>query len=219
MNHLLLAIPLMLGLSGLAAAEAKKYVEPGDSMYICDSAQLAKGLAQAYVKGDDFDMRSYAESTSGCLRLPPNAEVKFVALTDRLKDGGVVQVKILEPKLNDSAEYWINSGQLNDHIGYYNSTLDGSPKALYFKTEVIGCPTLQSAIDHDRLSNLARQNGALFLGMSHESKKAGMKEEFTCTIIRAHQNADAFISRAQHGFVPVQIYEEGSPLLWVKSRN
>lgn len=217
MKHALLTLPILLALPGVATSEERKYVEPGDSMYICESAELATGLSNSYVKGDDFDMRSYAESTPGCMRIPPSAEAKFVALTSQVRPGGVFQVQIQGTQIESQSGLWMDAGQLNDHINYYNSTLEGAPRAFNFPSDNIGCPSLQSAIEHDRLQNLAKQNGAVFLGMSHESKKPGLREEFTCTSVRAHQNADAYDSQAKNGFVPVQLYETGTPLLWFRA--
>jgi hypothetical protein len=217
MKYDLLVTALLIGVVGLAHAENRKYVEQGDSIYFCSTPEAAAGLAKVYNKDDDFDIRNYVDSTSQCGRLPPNAEAKFYILTDTER-GGLVKVEIVEPSMNGEHFVWIDSQQSYNHISYYNSTLKDTPLAVRFSKEFFGCPTLQGAIEHARLTRLATQVGGMYLGSYSDTGNSDKKADFTCTIIRPGERADMYIKNSKNGFVPVQMYDKTRTTLWIPGK-
>lgn len=209
-----LALAILIGSSSFASAEGIKYIEQTNSIYFCNSKEEALGLAHAYVPNDDFDQKNYVESHTDCARLPPIAEAKFNLLNDRLEDN-VLRIKLVSPAELNSTTVWIDTNQLLAHVNEYNKVIAGKPTLVRYESEKIGCPSLQSATDHFRLANIAKQSGALFLGESHESNKPGQREEFTCSLIPKGRLADAYVNDVKNGFIRVRLYDEAGSTLWL----
>lgn len=217
MKHGSLVILLLVSVCGLAHAENKKYVEQGNSIYFCSDPEAAVGLIKAYNKDDDFDIGNYVDGVSQCGRLPPNAEARFYVLTDTERDG-LVKVEIAQPAMDGGRLFWIDAQQSHDHISYYNSTLPDKPLAVRFSKEFFGCPTVQAAAEHARLTHLAKQSGGMYLGRSNDANSAGKRAEFVCRIIRSGERADMYINNAKDGFVPVHMYDTVRTVLWIPAR-
>lgn len=209
-----LALVLVPFAFSAAHADNGKYVEQLNSIYFCETPEAAAGLVPTFNEEDDFDQKQYVEATSGCGRLPPNAEAKLLVKLDTNKNG-IVKIQVTEPALDGGPYLWIDTSQSFKLMTEYNLTLKDSPQTVVFNSAKVGCPSAEAAVEHMRLSRLATQtgSGAVFLGMT--TKKTGKAEEFVCQTIKAGTNADMYTSRAKNGSTPFQLFDKARTTVWV----